>query len=106
MVEPRTLSARVGLGRRVAECAASLGLSASAVDHYFRHARDRLAVRLEQLVRAQVERYVSADEAAAEFAAEWSLLGGNLAAHGGLDEAVGRAHDALSPGRPQAAAIA
>ena len=105
----RVLYGRLCQGLTIAECAASLGLTASAVDHYFRHARDRLAVRLEQLVRAQVERYVSADEAAAEFAAEWSLLGDYLAAHGGLDEAVGRAHDALSPGqagRPQAAAIA
>lgn len=105
----RVLYGRLCQSLTIAECAESLGLSASAVDHYFRHARDRLAARLEQLLRSQVERYIPQEKIAGEFAAEWGALGRYLAEHGGLDEAVRRAHETLTPAdadRLQANAIA
>ena len=81
----------------IAQMADTLQISNSAVDHYFRHVRDRLAEKLKKLILAQVKRYVSAQEVDAEYEQEWTRFGEYLREHGGLDEAVRRAYDLLNP---------
>ncbi len=95
----RVLYGRLCRGMTIAEAAEALGISPAAVDHYFRHARDRLSKELEQLARRQIQSYCLAEEAEQEFATEWQRLGQYLTEHGGLDEAVRRAYDLLDPVR-------
>ncbi len=95
----RVLYGRLCEGMSIAEVAAALGISPSAVDNYYRHVRQRLAERLEAAVRSHVYRYSPPDEAEAEFAAEWGRLGNYLKDHGGLEDAVRRAHELVE--RPQ-----
>jgi hypothetical protein len=77
--------------------AEALEITTAAVDNHYRHAKRRLAEKLEVLVRQQVHRYCTADEADQEFALEWQRLGQHLADYGGLEEAVRRAYDLLDP---------
>ena len=93
----RVLYGRLCQGMTIAKAAEALKISPAAVDHYFRHARERLSEKLEQLVRRQVQCYCPAEEAQQEFAAEWQRLGQYLAEHGGIEEAVRRAYDLLNP---------
>jgi RNA polymerase sigma factor (sigma-70 family) len=88
----RVLYGRLCDQMTIAEVAEALEISPSAVDNYYRHVRQRLAERLEAAVRSHVYRYSPPDEAAAEFAAEWGKLGEHLKEHGGLEDAVRRAH--------------
>ena len=81
----------------IAKMADTLGISNSAVDHYFRHVRDRLAEKLKELIRTQVQRYVPAEEVDEEYAQEWTRFGEYLREHGGLGEAVRRAYDLIDP---------
>ena len=81
----------------IAKMADTLGISNSAVDHYFRYVRDRLAENIEKLIRTQVQRYVSAKDFDAEYKQEWARFGEYLRQHGGLEEAVRRAYDLLDP---------
>ena len=94
----RVLYGRLCEGLTIAQVAAALNLRSTTVDFYFRDARDKLAGTLRRLLEEQVRRYVPAEEAEAEFAREWQDLGAYLAAHGGLEEAVRRAHALLDAG--------
>ena len=80
-----------------ADVAEALEITTAAVDNYYRHAKRRLAEKLEALVRRQVHRYCTADEADQEFTHEWQRLGQHLTDYGGLEEAVRRAYDLLDP---------
>ncbi|MBI3468541.1 MAG: hypothetical protein HY000_36530 [Planctomycetes bacterium] len=53
----RVLYGRLCQRLKIAEVAAALEIKPSDVDNYFRHARDRLADKLRDLVRRQTERY-------------------------------------------------
>lgn len=81
----------------VAEVAEALELKRTDVVNYFRHARQRLAEKLEERVRRQVSRYVADDEVESQFALEWQQLCGHLADTGGLEAAVRRAYALLNP---------
>jgi DNA-directed RNA polymerase specialized sigma24 family protein len=95
----RVLYGRLCEGLSMAQVAASLEIAPSTADFYFRDVRERLAERLEEMVRPRIARYCAAEEAATEFAREWEQLGRYLAAHGGLEEAVRRSYELL-PGGP------
>jgi DNA-directed RNA polymerase specialized sigma24 family protein len=99
----RVLYGRLCQRLKIAEVAATLALKPSDVDNYFRHARDRLADKLRDLVRRQTAQYTAPNKAEAEFAAEWETLGKFLTEHGGLEDAVRRAFDLLDPADAQAA---
>ena len=89
----RVLYGRLCDGMTMAEIAAALGVAVSQAENAFKHARKGLAQRLEELVRDHVRRYCPADDMEGEFAAEWGQLGAYLKEHGGLEEAVRRAHE-------------
>jgi DNA-directed RNA polymerase specialized sigma24 family protein len=95
----RVLYGRLCEGLTISQVADSLGIKSSTVDFYFRDARDRLAERLQELVRPRVLRYCAAEEADEEFARQWEELGRFLAAHGGLEEAVRRSYGLLPGGQ-------
>ena len=95
----RVLYGRLCQGLTIAEVAEALEITPAAVDHYFRHARDRLSKALKTLVRHHVERYCPPAEVGSEYALEWQQLGRHLADHGGLDEAVRRAYQLFDPVR-------
>ncbi len=84
----RVLFGRLCEEMSIAEVAASLDISPSAVDNYYRHVRGRLSEKLESAVRSHVFRYTPVEEAEAEFAAEWGRLATYLKEHGGLEDAV------------------
>ena len=58
----RVFYGRLCQGMTIAKTAEALELSPAAVDHFFRHAKERLSEKLEQFVRRQVQRYCPADE--------------------------------------------
>jgi hypothetical protein len=93
----RVLYSRLCQGMTIAQTAESLKISPTAVDHYFRHARDKLAESLGTLVRRHVQCYCSSNDSRQEFTAEWQRLGGYLVDHGGLEEAVRRACELRDP---------
>jgi hypothetical protein len=93
----RVLYGRLCRRMTIAEVAGDLEISASAVDNYYRHARDRLAEKLESSVRRQVARYCRTEETEQEIVDEWGRLGQYLADRGGLEEAVRQAYDLLDP---------
>jgi hypothetical protein len=93
----RVMYGRLCRRMTIAQVAEALEIKPSAVDNYYRHARERLAEKLEASVRRQTGRYCPSDEAKEETAVEWGRLGEYLAAHGGLEEAVRRAYDLLDP---------
>ena len=93
----RVLYGRLCQQLTIAQVADALEIKPSAVDNYFRHARGRLAEKLEQLLRRQVGRYCPAEQLQEEFAREWQQFGQYLAEHGGLEEAVWRAYELLDP---------
>jgi len=80
-----------------AQAAEALALTPAMAEHYFRHARQQLAAKMEALVREQVGRYCGPQEAEEEFVQEWRQLGQHLADHGGVEQAVQRAYDLLDP---------
>lgn len=81
----------------IAEVAEALEIKPTTVDNYFRHAKGRLAEKLEELVRRQVARYCPPEGADEEFKLEWARLGQYLSDFGGLEAAVRRAYDLLDP---------
>lgn len=81
----------------IAQVAEALEIAPATVDNYYRHARDRLASKLQEGVRRQIVRYCPGDEVADEFRREWQQMGDYLAEHGGLEDAVRRAYDLLDP---------
>jgi RNA polymerase sigma factor (sigma-70 family) len=86
----RVLYSRLCEQLTIAKVADALGIKPANVDYYFRHARDRLSTRLEEMVRSQVRRYCPAEETEQEFADEWQRLGEYLTQHGGLELAIRR----------------
>jgi RNA polymerase sigma factor (sigma-70 family) len=72
------------------EIADELKLTPAAAEAHFRQAKQRLADRLQSLIRRQVSRYSSPGDAEAEFVVEWGRLGDHLREHGGLEVAVRR----------------
>lgn len=105
----RVLYGRLCEGLTIAEVAEALEITPSTVDYYFRHARQRLAEKLQSVLRPQVERYCLPEEALEEFAQEWDRLGQFLAEQGGLEQAVRRAYEMLDPvrtGQRRAAGVA
>jgi RNA polymerase sigma factor (sigma-70 family) len=95
----RVLYGRLCEGLSVEEVAQGLSIKPTDVVNYFRHARQRLAERLEDRLRRQVGRYVPNEESETEFTREWEALRAHLAQTGGLEEAVRRAYELLDPVR-------
>ncbi|HLJ12530.1 MAG TPA: sigma-70 family RNA polymerase sigma factor [Planctomycetaceae bacterium] len=88
----RVLYGRLCEDMPMSEIAVALRLTPGAAESHYRQAKQRLAERLQELVRWQVGRYSSSDGAEAEFIAEWGRLGEYLRAHGGLETAVRRSY--------------
>jgi RNA polymerase sigma factor (sigma-70 family) len=82
----------------MSEIAAALKLTPAAAESQFRKAKERLSERLQELVRGQVGRYSSPDEAEDEFVVEWSKLRNHLSEHGGLDAAIRRSSSQIPRG--------
>jgi len=93
----RVLYGRLCRRLSIAELSEALELKPSAVDNYYRHARQRLAEKLDERLRRQLERYCPVGELEKEFALEWGQLGAYLAKQGGLEEAVRRTYELLDP---------
>jgi RNA polymerase sigma factor (sigma-70 family) len=72
----------------VKDIAEQLGRKPTDVENYFRHARKRLADRIELLVRKDTAFYTPLAALDAEFAHEWQRLGEFLRQRGGLEAAV------------------
>jgi len=93
----RVLYSRLCEGLSVAETARLLELNYSEVVLYYRHARQRLSERIQQVLRNHVLRYCAAEEVQSEFDEEWQRLADFLERHGGLEEAVRAAYEAWNP---------
>ncbi len=93
----RVLYSRLCERLTVAQVAHALEIKPSAVVNYFRHARQRLSKKLENLVRGHVECYCPPHEVEPEFKLEWRRMGLHLAECGGLEAAVRRAYGLLDP---------
>lgn len=93
----RVLYGRLCQRLTIAEVASTLGIQPSAVDNYFRHARQRLASALQSFLRQQIESYTAAEEVEQEFQTEWQQMGDYLTGHGGLEEAVRRTYELMDP---------
>jgi RNA polymerase sigma factor (sigma-70 family) len=93
----RVLYGRLCQGMTIAKVAESLKITTAVVDHYFRDAKQRLADKLEQLVRRQCASYCLPEEVEQEFSVEWQRLGRYLAEHGGIEDAVRRAYELMDP---------
>ena len=81
----------------VAQLAEALRIKPDDVVNHFRHARQRLSERLQQVIARQVHRYCRPEDWEAESAAEWQQLVAHLSATGGLEDAVRRAYETLNP---------
>jgi RNA polymerase sigma factor (sigma-70 family) len=93
----RVLYGRVCDEMTMPEIGQALNLKTSSVENYFKHARNRLAEELQELVRDHVHRYCPEAEMDAEFAAEWERLGQYLQENGGLEQTVRRSGQAALP---------
>jgi RNA polymerase sigma factor (sigma-70 family) len=93
----RVLYCRLCERLSVDEVARSLEIKPSDVKNFYAHARDRLAEKLEHLLRRQIHRYVPAEEAEAEFSREWQELAAHFGRTGGLEIAIQRSYDLLDP---------
>lgn len=102
----RVLYSRLCEGLSVAETADLLELRYSDVVSYYRHARQRLAAQIRQVLRNHIARYCSEDDAQSEFEDEWQRLANYLERHGGLEEAVRAAYEVCDPIRSADAASA
>jgi RNA polymerase sigma factor (sigma-70 family) len=86
----RVLYGRVCEQMTMPEIAQALNLTTSTAENYFKRARDRLAQKLQELVRNHLLHYCPEAELEAEFEAEWGRLGQYLQDHGGLEQTVRR----------------
>lgn len=93
----RVLYGRLCQQLTIAELASALNVQPSTVDNYYRHARQRLADALQDLLRQQINCYTAPDESEQEFQAEWRQLGAYLTDHGGLEDAVRRTYELMDP---------
>jgi hypothetical protein len=82
----RVLYSRVCEEMTMVEIGQALNLKTSSVENYFKQARNRLAKKLQGLVRDHVLHYCPQAELDTEFDAEWGRLGRYLHAHGGLEQ--------------------
>ena len=87
----RVLFGRLCEDMSFAEISTALKLPLATVETHYRLARQQLSERLQELLRWQVNRYSSEQNAADEFLVEWGRLGTHLQVHGGLETAVRRA---------------
>ena len=94
----RVLYGRLCEDLSMTEIADALRIPVSSADNYFRHARGRLAERLEELVQLHVRRYCVPEEVRAEFALEWNRLKKILQRFGGLESTVRAIHANDQPG--------
>jgi RNA polymerase sigma factor (sigma-70 family) len=101
----RVLYGRLCDGMTAVEVADALGLTQSQAENAYKHARKRLAGRLEDLVRRHVQRYCPTEESEDAFTAEWGQLGEFLKRQGGLELAVQRAYQENAPLPDQRRAI-
>ena len=97
----RVLYGRLCQGLSIAQLATALDIRPSAVDNYFRHARQQLADALQTLLRQHIECYTAPDESEQEFQTEWQQMGVYLTDHGGLEEVVRRTYELMDPVSPQ-----
>lgn len=95
----RVLYGRVCRQHTVAEVAEALRISPRTADNYFRDARERLKLLLEEMLRNQLRRYCDPAEEHDEFVREWQELGQFLVDHGGLDAAIRRACELIDPAK-------
>lgn len=91
----RVLYSRLCQGVSMADMARELDTTVSSINNYFRHARQRLADTLQDLLRNQIERYCARELAAQELQDEWQRLGNYMTEHGGLEDAVRRAYELM-----------
>jgi hypothetical protein len=89
----RVLYSRLCEQLTIAEVADALSIKPANVDYYYRHARERLSTRLEELVRSQVRLYCEPEETEHEFAVEWQRLGDYLTEYGGLEQAMRQTYE-------------
>jgi DNA-directed RNA polymerase specialized sigma24 family protein len=97
----RVLYGRLCQQLSIAELAGALDIRPSAVDNYFRHARQQLAGTLQMMLRQQIDCYTAPGESEQEFQAEWQQMGAYLTDHGGLEEAVRRTYELMDPASAQ-----
>lgn len=90
----RVLHGRIVERYAVKDIADQLGIKPTDVENYFRHARKRLADRIELLVRKDIAYSTGLSDVDAEFEHEWKKLADLLQRQGGLEEAV---RAAMSP---------
>jgi DNA-directed RNA polymerase specialized sigma24 family protein len=88
----RVLYLRICEETPFAEIAAARKLPPAAAYAHFHQVKQRLADRLQDLLRCQVHRYSSADAADAEFEVDWYRPGDYLREHGGLEASVRRSY--------------
>jgi DNA-directed RNA polymerase specialized sigma24 family protein len=93
----RVLYGRLCQRLSIAELAGALEIQPSAVDNYFRHARQRLADALQTLLRQQIDSYTSPEQSEQEFFTEWQQMGAYLTDHGGLEELVRQTYELMDP---------
>lgn len=84
----RVFLGRTSEGLSIRDVADSLGLPPSAVDHHYRHVRDRLRDELAQLLREQVAKCCVPDDVETEFAREWEALHRHLQQRGDFDQVL------------------
>lgn len=84
----RVFLGRTSEGLSIREVADSLGLPPSAVDHHYRHVRDRMRDELAKLLREQVAKCCSSDDLEGEFGREWELLHRHLQQRGDFDQVL------------------
>jgi hypothetical protein len=84
----RVFLGRTSEGLSIREVADSLGLPPSAVDHHYRHVRDRLREEVGQLLRAQVTKCCAPNDVETEFAREWEALHRHLRQRGDFDQVL------------------
>lgn len=84
----RVLHGRICDALSFKDIADRLSLKPTDVENYFRHARQRLAERIELLVRKDTATYTDFSELDTEFEHEWGKIAEILKVRGGLEEAV------------------
>ncbi len=93
----RVLYARLCEELSFPEISDLLGINVTSAENYYRHARQRLMEKLQEVVRRHVHRYAAPGSEMDEFQSEWSGLGEYLKEHGGLEQAVHRAYHDFDP---------
>ena len=93
----RVLYGRICEQMTIPQISQDLGITPIRAENYFKATRKRLATKLQELVRNHVERYCDADQFESEFTSEWGRVGGLLAEHGGLEQAIAKVYETQEP---------